>query len=173
MSGWQVHTVSIEAASVLHAQLPAADFAHACQAPASRQGRSALQAYRDMVATVPGWFDGLMAMRNGGMRLLGMKDLGSLRAVRAVTDPQPGERLGIFTLQQCTQDAIVLEDDDRHLRVQLALQWRGDLLEVATLVHTHNAFGRLYMLPVAPVHRLIVPHLLRRQVGVYVISEVY
>ena len=43
----------------------------------------------------------------------------------------------------------------------------GDMLEVATVVHTHNAFGRLYMLPVAPVHRLIVPHLLRRQVEAY------
>ncbi len=167
MSGWQVHTVPIEAASVLHAQLPAADFAHACQAPALRQGRSALQAYRDMAATVPGWFDGLMAVRNGGMRLLGMKDLGALRAVHDRADPRPGERIGIFTLQQCTADTIVLEDDDRHLRVQLALQWRGDVLEIATVVHTHNRFGRLYMLPVAPLHRWIVPRLLRRQVQRY------
>lgn len=163
----RVRVVPIDADSVLHAQRPAADFSHACQVEAPRQGRSALQAYRDMAATVPGWFDGLMAVRNGGMRLLGMKHLGSLRAVQDIADPRPGERLGIFTLQRCTPDAIVLEDDDRHLRVQLALQWRGDLLEVATLVHTHNAFGRLYMLPVAPVHRVIVPYLLRRQVAGY------
>ncbi len=51
--------------------------------------------------------------------------------------------------------------------MQVALQWRGDLLEIATLVHTHNAFGRLYMLPVAPVHRWIVPQLLLRQVTRY------
>lgn len=163
----RVRGVPIDAGSVLHAQRRAADFSHACQVAAPRQGRSALQAYRDMAATVPAWFDGLMAVRNGGMRLLGMKHLGSLRAVQDVADPRPGERLGIFTLQQCTPDAIVLEDDDRHLRVQLALQWRGDLLEVATLVHSHNAFGRLYMLPVAPVHRMIVPYLLRRQVAGY------
>ncbi len=162
-----VNVVAVDAGNVLHAQLPGADFVHACQAVAPRAGRSALQAYRDMAATVPGWFDGLMALRNGGMRLLGMKDLGPLRAVQDSVDPRPGERLGIFTVQQCTPDAIVLEDDDRHLRVQLALQWRGDLLEIATVVHTHNAFGRLYMLPVAPVHRWIAPHLLRRQVGAY------
>jgi len=157
----------VDAGSVLHAQLPGADFVHACHAVGPRAGRSALQAYRDMAATVPGWFDGLMALRNGGMRLLGMKDLGSLRAVQDSVDPRPGDRLGIFTVQLCTPDAIVLEDDDRHLRVQLALQWRSDLLEIATVVHTHNAFGRLYMLPVAPVHRWIVPRLLRRQVAVY------
>ncbi|MBA0429822.1 MULTISPECIES: DUF2867 domain-containing protein [Stenotrophomonas] len=155
------------ACSVLRAQLPGADFVHACQATTRRDGRSALQAYRDMAATIPGWFDGLMALRNRGMRLLGMKHLGSLRAVQVVEDPQPGQRLGIFTLQSLDDDAIVLEDDDRHLRVQLALQWQGDLLEVATVVHTHNAFGRVYMLPVAPVHRLIVPHLLEKQVRLY------
>ncbi len=120
-----------------------------------------------MAATIPGWFDGLMALRNRGMRLLGMKHLGSLRAVQDVADPQPGQRLGIFTLQSLSDDAIVLEDDDRHLRVQLALQWQGDVLEVATVVHTHNAFGRVYMLPVAPVHQLIVPHLLRKQAQAY------
>lgn len=167
MSVAAVAVVPITAGSVLHAQLPGAGFAHACQARAPRAGRSALQAYRDMAAAVPGWFDGLMALRNGGMRLLGMKDLGSLRAVQDASDPQPGQRLGIFTVQQCAPDAIVLEDDDRHLRVQLALQWQGDLLQIATVVHTHNAFGRLYMLPVAPVHRLIVPYLLRRQVAGY------
>ncbi|KAG1437943.1 hypothetical protein G6F57_020054 [Rhizopus arrhizus] len=28
-----------------------------------------------MAASIPGWFDGLMALRNRGMRMLGMKDL--------------------------------------------------------------------------------------------------
>ena len=167
MSEAVVVTVPPSAASVLRAQLPGADFVHACHVSTRRDGRSALQAYRDMATTIPGWFDGLMALRNRGMRLLGMKDLGSLRAVQETAAPQPGQRLGIFTLQALDDDAIVLEDNDRHLRVQLALQWQGDVLEVATVVHTHNAFGRVYMLPVAPVHRLIVPHLLNKQVRGY------
>ncbi|WP_294993482.1 DUF2867 domain-containing protein [uncultured Stenotrophomonas sp.] len=167
MSPAPVVTTAPSAGNVLRPRLAGAGFVHACQARTRRDGRSALQAYRDMAATIPGWFDGLMALRNHGMRLLGMKDLGSLRAVQDTRSPLPGQRLGIFTLQSLEHDAIVLEDDDRHLRVQLALQWQGDMLEVATVVHTHNAFGRLYMLPVAPVHRLIVPHLLRRQVQAY------
>ncbi|HDS1579841.1 TPA: DUF2867 domain-containing protein [Stenotrophomonas maltophilia] len=167
MSSAPVVTTAPSAGNVLRPRLAGAGFVHACQARTRRDGRSALQAYRDMAATIPGWFDGLMALRNHGMRLLGMKHLGSLRAVQDTRSPLPGQRLGIFTLQSLEHDAIVLEDDDRHLRVQLALQWQGDMLEVATVVHTHNAFGRLYMLPVAPVHRLIVPHLLRRQVQAY------
>ncbi|WP_313441462.1 DUF2867 domain-containing protein [Stenotrophomonas sp.] len=167
MSTATVVTAPPSAASVLRAQLAGADFVHACQASTRRDGRSALQAYRDMATTIPSWFDGLMALRNRGMRLLGMKDLGSLRAVQDTMAPRPGQRLGIFTLQSLRDDAIVLEDNDRHLRVQLALQWQGDMLEVATVVHTHNVFGRVYMLPVAPVHRLIVPHLLKKQVQAY------
>ncbi|MDH0074455.1 DUF2867 domain-containing protein [Stenotrophomonas maltophilia] len=167
MSASQVMSAPPSAGSVLRTQLPGADFVHACHATTRRDGRSALQAYRDMAASIPGWFDGLMALRNHCMRLLGMKHLGSLRAVHDTDDPAAGQRLGIFTLQSLDDDAIVLEDDDRHLRVQLALQWQGDVLEVVTVVHTHNAFGRLYMLPVAPVHRLIVPHLLQRQVQAY------
>ncbi|KUP02260.1 hypothetical protein AR274_17460 [Stenotrophomonas maltophilia] len=167
MSASQGMNAPPSAGSVLRTQLPGADFVHACHATTRRDGRSALQAYRDMAASIPGWFDGLMALRNHGMRLLGMKHLGSLRAVHDTDDPAAGQRLDIFTLQSLDDDAIVLEDDDRHLRVQLALQWQGDVLEVVTVVHTHNAFGRLYMLPVAPVHRLIVPHLLQKQVQAY------
>ena len=167
MTAAQVVTGPPSAASVLRAQQPGASFVHACQAHTRRNGRSALQAYRDVAATIPGWFDGLMALRNRGMRLLGMKDLGSLRAVQDTAAPRPGQRLGIFTLQSLDEDAIVLEDTGRHRRVQLALQWQGDVLQVATVVHTYNAFGRVYMLPVAPVHRWIVPHLLKKQVQAY------
>ncbi|ALA83785.1 DUF2867 domain-containing protein [Stenotrophomonas maltophilia] len=167
MRASQVVSAAPAAGNVLRAQMAGAHFVHACQASTQRGGRTALQAYRDMAASIPGWFDGLMALRNRGMRMLGMKDLGSLRAVQDIEQPRPGQRLGIFTLQALDADAIVLEDNDRHLRVQLALQWQGDVLEVATVVHTHNAFGRLYMLPVAPVHRLIVPHLLQKQVRAY------
>ena len=74
MSAPVVRGVPVDSGNVLHAQLPGADFVHACRATVPRGGRSALQAYKDMASTVPGWFDGLMAVRNGGMRLLGMKD---------------------------------------------------------------------------------------------------
>ncbi|HEY8706862.1 MAG TPA: DUF2867 domain-containing protein [Burkholderiaceae bacterium] len=35
---------------------------------------------------------------------------------------------------------------------------------VSTVVHIHNLLGRVYMLFVAPVHRLIVPAVLGRAV---------
>ncbi len=53
MTAAQVVTVPPSTASVLRAQLPGASFVHACQAHTRRNGRSALQAYRDMAATIP------------------------------------------------------------------------------------------------------------------------
>ena len=60
MSRTQVVTGPPSAGSILRPQLAGADFVHACQATTRRDGRSALQAYRDMAATIPGWFDGLI-----------------------------------------------------------------------------------------------------------------
>ncbi len=155
----------------LYPSLPGAHFAHAAQILLPRRPDSALQAYLDISRQVPGWFDGVMHVRNAGMRLLGMKDLGSIRSVPATVPAAlvPGQRLGIFTLRSLAADRIVLGDSDRHLRVDLSLQLgpgeRGGVLKLATVVHLHRPFGRLYMLPVAPLHRAIVPRLLERYAG--------
>jgi len=65
-----------------------------------------------------------------------------------------------------TDDAVVLGDADRHLQVlpslQLTPQAVGCELKMACVVHLRRPFGRLYMLPVAALHRRIVPHLLER-----------
>jgi hypothetical protein len=60
-----------------------------------------------------------------------------------------------------------LGDSDKHLDVALSVHQRLNPetnqveLTVSTVVHIHNLLGRLYMLPVAPVHKLIVPSVLR------------
>ena len=132
----------------------------------SQRPASAVQAYRGVAHATPGWFDGLMHARNRVMRALGMKDLGAISAVDADAVPVVGARLGIFTVQAVSPDELVVADSDRHLRVTLSFQLRRieaqDALDVATVVHLHNAFGRLYMLPVAPVHRRIIPLMLTR-----------
>lgn len=164
----RAQVVRIGRGAVLHPLLPGNDFAHAARIVLPGAPASAAQAYLDIARQVPGWFDGLMRLRNRGMRLLGMKDLGAIRAV----PPQPpetlavGQRLGIFGVQSLAPDAIVLEDDDRHLHVWLSVELRplaqGCELQLATIVHLHRGIGRAYMLPVAPLHRVIVPWLLER-----------
>lgn len=161
-------TMEIESGALLHPVLAGSHFAHAARICLPYRPISAVQAYLDIARQVPGWFDGLMRMRNGGMRMLGMKDLGAIRNVPTVAPVAlaVGDRLGIFTVQALATEGVVLEDSDRHLRVALSLQLgpgaESRELTLATVVHLHRPFGRLYMLPVAPLHRAIVPRLLER-----------
>lgn len=74
--------------------------------------------------------------------------------------------MGIFTLFENSLDAVLLGDRDKHLDVTLSVyksvldSGKKVLLTVTTVVHTHNLLGKLYMIPVKPMHRLIVPAVL-------------
>lgn len=58
-------------------------------------------------------------------------------------------------------------DTDKHLDMAPSVHKRSNsetgrvVLTVSTVVHIHNGLGRLYMLPVAPVHKLILPSVMR------------
>lgn len=75
--------------------------------------------------------------------------------------------MGIFTLFENTFDEVILGDQDKHLDVFVGIQRRElpnhqVMLSVTTVVHVHNWLGRLYMLPVKPMHRIIAPAVLSR-----------
>ena len=74
--------------------------------------------------------------------------------------------MGIFTLVENTPDEVLLGDSDKHLDVVLSVHCARAAgqpvrVTVTTVVHTKNRLGRLYMLPVKPMHRLISPSVLR------------
>lgn len=107
-----------------------------------------------------------MRLRNRLVQLVGLKNLGGFRDIdpgRPPSDYRPGERVGIFTLIANADDEVLLGDDDKHLDVVVSVCKRPGTtdgritLSVTTVVHVHNALGRLYMLPVAPMHKLIAP----------------
>lgn len=87
----RAHEVEISPGALLHPLLPGSHFAHAARISLARRPDSAVQAYLDIARQVPAWFDGLMRMRNAGMRRLGMKDLG---AIRSVHTRRPSSRAG-------------------------------------------------------------------------------
>lgn len=124
---------------------------------------------------VPAWVEALMALRNRLIRLVGIKNLGALGNI----DPskpeaayQPGDRVGIFTLRSSSPAEVVVGDKDKHLDVLVSLvvlprgPGEGQRIALTTVVHTHNLLGRAYMLPVTPMHKLIVPAVLARLAGV-------
>jgi hypothetical protein len=81
---------------------------------------------------------------------------------RAADNPQVGDRLDFFTVERSDPQALTLTERDRHLDVMIAVTSEGHDLAITASVITHNRFGRLYMWPVGPAHRLIVRAMLRR-----------
>ncbi|ARU04329.1 hypothetical protein CCO03_06260 [Comamonas serinivorans] len=157
-------STSVPVQSVVAARLPTADFADAYEVRNPDPGLSALALWLRTMAGTPWWVDRAMDLRNAVVKRLGLKDLGRLGGVdfnQPATQYRVGDRVGVFHLQHLAEHEVVMADSDRHLDVQVSLCKTGaDRVVVSTVVHVHNLLGRLYMLPVAPVHRLIVPSML-------------
>lgn len=131
---------------------------------------SALAMFLNVTAGTPGWVNTLMTLRNRVVSLVGLKNLGTLSGLdphKPASAYRIGDRVGIFTLFANTPDEVLLGDKDKHLDVMLSVHKSVDarsgqvLATVSTVVHVHNWLGRLYMLPVTPMHRLIAPAVLR------------
>ncbi|HSV51785.1 MAG TPA: DUF2867 domain-containing protein [Burkholderiaceae bacterium] len=158
-------------ASAIHARVAGSHFHDSYSIDVANASRTALGHFFDTVAQTPGWVNVLMAMRNRVVALFGLKHLGHLGKVDAAKPEQayaPGDRVGIFTLVSNTPDEVILEDNDKHLHVMLSVLRLPPgasgtrAIAVSTVVHIHNTLGRLYMIPVAPIHKLIVPSVLAR-----------
>ena len=73
-----------------------------------------------------------------------------------------GDKLDFFEVEEIAADALVLTARDTHLEVMTSLTTKGAELTLASSVVTRNRFGRVYMLPVGPAHKLIVAAMLAR-----------
>ncbi|MGC5700709.1 DUF2867 domain-containing protein [Pseudomonas sp. NFXW11] len=161
-----VQPCSLPTPSSIAELAPGATFIDCRRTLAHHPERSALRHLLNLMSQTPAWIDRLMGLRNRVVQLFGLKDLGRLTRIdlaRADEDYRPGERVGIFTLISQAPDEVLVVDRDKHLDVYLSLnllpadaEGRRPLV-LSTLVHPHNLLGRLYMLPVAPFHRIIAP----------------
>jgi hypothetical protein len=161
-----VKTADVPTGSAVHAMRARADYWDAYEVECADDHPTALHAYLAFAARTPKWIDGLMAVRNAVVRLLGLKDVGRLARVPAPSDARtlgPGDRVGIFTIRSVRDEEVVLEILDSHLDVVVSVYRHPGCparLTTSTLVFYHNRVGRLYMLPVAPMHRIVVRSIL-------------
>lgn len=160
---------TVPADSRAQALLPGASFHDAWCITVPDTGRSALDHFLDAARQTPRWVEACMALRNQVARRVGLKHLGEFSAVvpgQPASAYRTGDRVGIFTLFEHHFDEALLGDRDRHLDVTLSVHRRalpaGQAVEVtvSTIVRVKNAWGRLYMLPVQPMHRRITPAVL-------------
>ena len=122
----------------------------------------------------PKWADSLMLIRDKVVGVFGLKTSEQLTAEARNPDNfkfQVGEQLDIFKVYAKTENELVLGDDDKHLsfRVSLLLDCKNNDIEkkkimITTMVEYKNIFGRIYFLPVKPIHQLIVKGTLKKMI---------
>jgi len=109
------------------------------------------------------WVAGLMQVRDAIVARFGIKTSKQLLT-------GGDKRIHLFKIYETGPHEILLGEDDKHLdfRVSVLHQTRTvaaqstSYVTVSTVVHCHNRLGRLYILLIAPFHRLIVRSSLRR-----------
>lgn len=161
--------------SRIAAQLVGASFHDAWRITSRNSDMPALAYFIEAVKRTPRWIEVCMTARNRVGRIIGLKDLGALSGVadeKAASEYCPGERAGIFTIVENTFDEALIGDDDKHLNVLLSIHRKASPdgvhvdITVTTVVYVKNLLGRIYMLPVKPMHRIIAPAVLSAIGGV-------
>ncbi|MCW5623645.1 MAG: DUF2867 domain-containing protein [Burkholderiales bacterium] len=128
------------------------------------------QLARFIFSQQPAWINGLMTVRDSLVAAFGIKTAKHLASLGA--EDRTG-RVGIFKIYSRSKTEIVLGEDDKHLDFRLsvfcanraALPGRSRLV-LSTVVHCHNRLGRMYILLIAPFHRLVVQSSLRRAASI-------
>ena len=101
------------------------------------------------------------ALRDAISARFGVKRIGGFSG-SLVEIPQVGGHLDFFLVERLEDTMMTLTARDRHLDVMICIEMDGCKINITASVVTRNLFGRLYMIPVAPAHRLIVWLQLRR-----------
>ncbi|UWQ63910.1 DUF2867 domain-containing protein [Leisingera caerulea] len=100
-------------------------------------------------------------LRDAISACFGVKRIGGITS-KPHTGVQPGDKLDFFLVEAVSDTLLTLTVRDRHLDVMTCLSSSNGILSVTSSVKTHNLFGRAYMIPVRPAHKLIVAMSLKR-----------
>lgn len=100
-------------------------------------------------------------LRDAVSALFGVARIGGFSG-KQVAAPKVGDHLDFFLIERIEPRMLTLSSRDRHLDVLTCITTHDQRLTVTSSVKVHNTFGRLYMIPVAPAHRLLTTVMLRR-----------
>ncbi|WP_052272489.1 DUF2867 domain-containing protein [Leisingera sp. ANG-M7] len=100
-------------------------------------------------------------LRDAISTLFGVRRIGGFSG-RQGQDVSAGDKLDFFLVEAVSDQVLTLTVRDRHLDVMTCVTSNSGVLSITSSVKTHNLFGRIYMLPVRPAHKLIVSVSLKR-----------
>lgn len=122
---------------------------------------TALEVWNRMMARPLPMMATAMRIRDAISARFGVARIGGFSG-RPVSDVAAGDRLDFFLVERSEPERLTLTARDRHLEVMTCVTTGGARLAITTSVRVKNRFGRAYMLPVGPAHRLFVWWMLRR-----------
>ncbi|MEO1261348.1 MAG: DUF2867 domain-containing protein [Bacteroidota bacterium] len=116
----------------------------------------------------PKWFLMLMGIREILGKLIGLKTAHGIDVKNQIQNfkGEVGESIALFHVMGRSAEELMMGENDSHLDFRLSFFSRpnGGKTEIAatTTVQFNNQVGRIYFLPVKPIHRLIMPIILKR-----------
>lgn len=166
-----ITVIPVPPATRISSEVVGSDFHDCYLMPLAHEGRSALEIYLATVTRSPRWVETLLGLRNRIVAPFGLKNvghLGSLPRLNPAAEYKIGDQVGIFKLLSVTDDEVILGETDKHLDVKVSLckvmRDGREFVALATVVHLHNLLGRIYMMVITPMHRIIAPAVMRRAI---------
>jgi hypothetical protein len=159
----QVVKVPIPAESKVLQSLKKIDFGDAYQASLSNANMRVHEAYAALFGFHSWWVRTLFAIRNIAARALGLQHAapGHFQIPLDKGAYRVGQRVGMFVVHSIEPNELIVGANDKHLDVRISFfkssSNEAATITVSTVVEIHNNVGRIYMLFVGPVHRLLAP----------------
>ena len=116
----------------------------------------------------PSWFRGLMYLREFIARRIGLKTAHGMDVEQHLNNftGEVGEAIALFKVMGKNETELLMGENDKHLDFRLSFfaipKGQSTHMILATTVQFNGWLGKLYFLPVGPIHRLIVPIVLKR-----------
>lgn len=162
-----IQETDIPSTSLVIRSLPHIDFIDAfkCQLPEG-QPQNIDSVPHAIFSTMPQWIAELLKLRDAIVRPFGLKASINAASSKGKSALKPGMTVGVFeVIDRELNEEIILGENDKHLdyRVSVRLDYEGEKVWVivSTAVNFNNWLGRAYFVPVRPVHRIIVPAMMR------------
>lgn len=117
---------------------------------------------------IPSWAKLLLGLRELAAKMIGLKTADRSTVMQQIENftGTPGESIALFHVKQRSDTEILTGEQDKHLDFSLSFigQPKDDRFEIvlATTVLFNGWLGKLYFLPVKPIHRILVPAMLKR-----------
>ena len=118
---------------------------------------------------IPSWFQYLMYLRESIAKMIGLKTGIGVDVAQQIKDfrGEVGQSIALFHVLGRNETEIIMGENDKHLDFRLAFfaipsSEITTELHLSTTVQFNNWLGKLYFIPVGPIHRIIVPIILKR-----------